>query len=69
MLLKRDLLWMPIRAHQLAKLGKLLQDVPSARLFDEILKLLMSGYSWAAIQGLRDAGLHHGLLAAPRSHS
>ncbi len=22
----------------------------------------MSGYSWAAIQGLRDAGLHHGLL-------
>ena len=46
----------------IAKLGTLLQDVPSARLFDEILKLLMSGYSWAAIQGLRDAGLHHGLL-------
>ncbi len=46
----------------IAKLSKLLQDVPSARLFDEILKLLMSGYSWAAIQGLRDAGLHHGLL-------
>jgi poly(A) polymerase len=46
----------------IAKLSNLLQDVPSARLFDEILKLLMSGYSWAAIQGLRDAGLHHGLL-------
>jgi poly(A) polymerase len=46
----------------IAKLGKLINDVPSARLFDEILKLLMSGYSWAAIQGLRDAGLHHGLL-------
>ena len=46
----------------IAQLGKLLQDVPSARLFDEILKLLMSGYSWAAIQGLRNAGLHHGLL-------
>ena len=46
----------------IAKLGTLLHDVPSARLFDEILKLLMSGYSWAAIQGLRDAGLHHGLL-------
>jgi poly(A) polymerase len=43
-------------------LSPLLKDVPSARLFDEILKLLMSGYSWAAIQGLRDAGLHHGLL-------
>ena len=46
----------------IARLGKLLQDVPAARLFDEILKLLMSGYSWAAIQGLREAGLHHGLL-------
>jgi poly(A) polymerase len=46
----------------IAKLSTLLQDVPAARLFDEILKLLMSGYSWAAIQGLRDAGLHHGLL-------
>jgi poly(A) polymerase len=46
----------------ITKLSSLLQDVPSARLFDEILKLLMSGYSWAAIQGLRDADLHHGLL-------
>jgi len=46
----------------IAKLVKLIHDVPSARLFDEILKLLMSGYSWAAIQGLKDAGLHHGLL-------
>ena len=46
----------------IVKLSTLLQDVPAARLFDEILKLLMSGYSWAAIQGLRDAGLHHGLL-------
>jgi len=46
----------------IAKLGELLNDVPSARLFDEILKLLMSGYSWVAIQGLKDAGLHHGLL-------
>jgi poly(A) polymerase len=46
----------------IAKLGKLLNDVPSARLFDEILKLLMSGYSWRAIQGLKEAGLHHGLL-------
>ena len=44
------------------KLAHLIQDVPPARLFDEILKLLMSGYSWAAIQGLRDAGLHHGVL-------
>jgi poly(A) polymerase len=40
----------------------LIHDVPAARLFDEILKLLMSGYSWQAIQGLREAGLHHGVL-------
>lgn len=46
----------------IAKLGKLLHGVPPARLFDETLKLLMSGYSWSAIQGLKDAGLHHGLL-------
>lgn len=46
----------------IAKLAKLIHDVPAARLFDEILKLLMSGYSWAAIQGLQDAGLHHGVL-------
>jgi poly(A) polymerase len=52
----------PATRAPIAKLGTLLKDVPSARLFDEILKLLMSGYSWAAIQGLRDAGLHHGLL-------
>ena len=52
----------PNTCSPIAKLGTLLHDVPSARLFDEILKLLMSGYSWAAIQGLRDAGLHHGLL-------
>ncbi|QWD77675.1 polynucleotide adenylyltransferase PcnB [Polynucleobacter sp. MWH-Svant-W18] len=52
----------PATRAPIAKLSNLLHDVPSARLFDEILKLLMSGYSWAAIQGLRDAGLHHGLL-------
>ena len=46
----------------IAKLGKLIHDVPSARLFDEVLKLLMSGYSWAAIQGLRNANLHQGVL-------
>ena len=46
----------------ITKLAKLIHDVPAARLFDEILKLLMSGYSWEAIQGLREAGLHHGVL-------
>ncbi|SNX27976.1 poly(A) polymerase [Polynucleobacter meluiroseus] len=46
----------------IAQLGQLIHDVPTARLFDEMLKLLMSGYSWSAIQGLRNAGLHHGVL-------
>jgi poly(A) polymerase len=44
------------------ELGQLIHDVPSARLFDEILKLLMSGHAWAGIKALRHANLHHGLL-------
>lgn len=44
------------------ELSQLIHDVPSARLFDEILKLLMSGHAWAGIQALRAANLHHGLL-------
>ena len=46
----------------IAELGNLIHDVPSARLFDEILKLLMSGHAWAGIQALQVTGLHHGLL-------
>lgn len=43
-------------------LGELLQHVPEARLFEEMLKLLMSGHSVPCILELRRAGLHHGLL-------
>jgi len=43
-------------------LSQLIHDVPSARLFDEILKLLMSGHAWSGIEALRDAGLDRGLL-------
>ncbi len=43
-------------------LGDLIQDVPSSRLFDEILKLLMSGHAWASLQGLKDVGLHQKIL-------
>ena len=46
----------------LEKLGDLIQDVPSSRLFDEILKLLMSGHAWASLQGLKDVGLHQKIL-------
>lgn len=46
----------------IAGLASLIHNVPSARLFDEMLKLLMSGHAWASLQELRKAGLHQGLL-------
>jgi poly(A) polymerase len=47
----------PIRA-----LAKLLAHVPPSRLFDEMLKLLLSGHAVEGITQLRKEGLHHGLL-------
>lgn len=46
----------------IADLAPLLGNVPSARLFDEILKLLMSGHALACLEELRRQGLHHNLL-------
>jgi poly(A) polymerase len=46
----------------IAELAPLIHDVPSARLFDEILKLLMSGHAWASLEALRHVGLGQGLL-------
>lgn len=46
----------------IAELAPLLDNVPSARLFDEILKLLLSGKSVECIEKLRALGLHRGLL-------
>ena len=43
-------------------MADLLDNVPSARLFDEMLKLLTCGYSLKCLQQLRAMGLHHGLL-------
>jgi poly(A) polymerase len=43
-------------------LAELLSNVPSSRLFDEMLKLLLSGHAVACIRQLRDEHLHHGLL-------
>jgi poly(A) polymerase len=43
-------------------MADLLENVPPARLFDEMLKLLTSGHAVACIKRLRDADLHHGLL-------
>jgi poly(A) polymerase len=43
-------------------LADLLQDVPPSRLFDEMLKLFLSGHAVESINALRAQHLHHGLL-------
>ncbi len=47
----------PIKA-----LAPLLANVPAARLYDEMLKLLLSGHAAECVKRLRKEGLHHGLL-------
>ncbi len=44
------------------KLASLLSNVPSSRLFDEMMKLLLSGHAVACVKQLRGEHLHHGLL-------
>lgn len=44
------------------KLAPLIGNVPPARLFDEMLKLLLSGHASACVRRLRDEGLSQGLL-------
>ena len=44
------------------ELAPLLANVPKARLFDEMLKLLLSGHATESVRRLRHEGLHHGLL-------
>ena len=44
------------------ELAPLLENVPPARLFDEMGKLLMSGHALAGVHRLRIEGLHHGVL-------
>ena len=46
----------------IAEMAKLIENVPAARLFDEMLKLLLSGHAASCVRELREAGLHHGLL-------
>ena len=51
----------PTRA-PIREMADLIGNVPSARLFDEMLKLLTSGSALACLRRLRDEGLHHGLM-------
>ena len=46
----------------IAEMGPLMERVPPARLFDEMLKLLLSGHASACLRQLREVGLHQGLL-------
>jgi len=43
-------------------MAPLINNVPASRVFDEMLKLLMSGYALACLNQLRNEGLHHDLL-------
>ncbi len=49
-------------AAPVAELKHLLENVPQARLFEEILKLLLSGNAVECVRVLRAMELHHGLL-------
>jgi len=52
----------PATRAPIKELAPLLEMVPPARLFDEMLKLLLSGHASACLRQLREDGLHHGLL-------
>ena len=52
----------PATRAPITRLADLINNVPAARLFDEMLKLLLSGHALACLQRLRAEGLHHGLL-------
>jgi poly(A) polymerase len=52
----------PKTAAPIPKLAPLMQNVPPARLFDEMQKLLLSGHAVETLRSLRAHGLSHGLL-------
>ena len=52
----------PATMAPIAKMADLLQDVPPSRLFDEMLKLFLSGHAIESVSALREQHLHHGLL-------
>jgi len=52
----------PATREPIRRLAPLMERVPPARLFDEMLKLLLSGHASACLRQLREVGLHKGLL-------
>jgi len=49
-------------AQPIRELAPLLQNVPPARMFDEMEKILLSGHAAESVKSLRQHGLHHGVL-------
>jgi poly(A) polymerase len=49
-------------AEPIVRLADLIGNVPPARLFEEMQKLLLSGHAVETLRSLRAHGLHHGLL-------
>lgn len=52
----------PTTRAPIAELAPLLANIPPARLFDEMMKLLLSGHAERGVHQLRAEGLHHGIL-------
>ena len=52
----------PATRAPIAELASMLERIPSARLFDEMMKLLLSGHAERGVRQLRAEGLHHGSL-------
>ncbi len=52
----------PAARTPIREMAHLMENIPAARVFDEMLKLLFSGHAFECVKRLRDEGLHHGLL-------
>src|SRR5690606_2959413 len=52
----------PATREPITRLAPLIENVPSSRLFDEILKLLPCGHAMHCLRQLQAVGLHQGLL-------
>jgi poly(A) polymerase len=52
----------PATESPIPRMADLLGEVPPSRLFDEMLKLFLSGHAMESAKALREHGLHHGLL-------
>ena len=59
---KLDLRLDPQVQAPIREMAELIENVPAARLFDEMIKLLFSGHAVESLHRLRSEGLHHGLL-------